>query len=508
MSARMLLPTFCSPRRQRRGFTLIEVLIATVIIALGALGILALFAGAAAQQQSSSRTTLSSFITSAAESTLTERFGSLAADQNSSSSMSALAAVSDGVWRPLTMDARRHTLLTPPGIFSLVDFASETETIFTRPNSANPDLPGQTEEYRFLGGSPTGVFASGNLRDFSHGDIEPDSLSFDVEYTSLASDGMGGFVRSAPVTLSYARISGVDYDSDEPQRDLYIYTRDGLRQKDPRYQPRLPGDPLPPENPEEEADYIIVDVSMRRNQANTVRPASIYALQILEVRSPLGDESRRIESIQTNKYQWRDEQLLTMRDRVVERPDASSRTGSRPDLAYSVLYKRDAVSGSASVAILVYQLTATSSNAQYLPFEQVGDVDARRAPIRRATVTLGENVETRQQFISTQTPGESWVTSAGQIVVFEGNAGNGTPGADGVYRVIRQERVGSTYFGYLDRAPRFRNRAVVSTSAAQQGQTQLVTVFGVTENVRSRTDGSEWTLRPVDARVFQVSISQ
>lgn len=492
----------------RRAFTLIEVLIATVIIALGALGLLALFAGAAAQQQASSRTTLSSFITSAAESGLVSRFAAFATDRNNASSSNALAAVSDGVWRPLTMDSARHTLLTPPGTFSLVDFPSDSETLFTRPSSPSPDLPNQPEEHQFLGGNPTGVYASGNLRNFSIGDIEPDSLVIEVQYTSLVDDGMGGYVRTAPVVNTYSRVPGVNYDSDRIDQDLYIFTLDGSRTKDPLYTPRLPGDPLPPEDPALEADYVIVDVSLRRNQADAIRPARLYAMSIASLVSSGNVESRRIESIRTNKYKWRDEQLVTLRDRVVLRPDSTSATGTRPDLAYSVLYKRDANSGSASAAIIVYQLTAASSRAEYLPHELAGDVDARRAPIRRTTVTLGENVATRQQFIRTQSPADAWVTSAGQIVVFEGDASRNVPGADGVYRVIRQEVSNGTYTGYLDRSPRFRNRAVVSTAAAQAGQMVQARVFGIAESVRSRSDDSAWTLRPVEARVFQVPISQ
>jgi prepilin-type N-terminal cleavage/methylation domain-containing protein len=490
------------PATTRHAFTLIEVLIATVIIALGALGLLALFAGAAAQQQASSRTTLSSFITSAAESGLVNRFGKFATDPNNAASSSALAAVSDGVWRPLTMDAARHTLLTPPGTFSLVD--ASPETLFSFPGPTTPDSPGQPEEHRFVAGNPTGIYGNGNLRNFSFGDIEPESLDITISISGL--DSMGTRINLG--TLNYSRVPGVSYDSDEPERELYIYTRDGSRTKDPRYTPRFPGDPLPPEDPELEADYVIVDVSLRRNQSDAIRPARIYALQIPSLLSPGNAESRRVESIVTDEYEWRDEQLVTLRERIVLRPDASSLTGTRPDLAYSVLYKRDASTGSASAAIIVYQLTAASSRAEYLPREQAGDVDANRAPIRRTTITLGENVTTRQQFIRTQNPPDAWITSAGQIVVFEGDPATNTPGADGVYRVIRQEVRDGTYIGYLDRAPRFRNRAVVSTAAAQSGQTVQARVFGIAESVTSRSDSSVWTLRPVEARVFQVPISQ
>lgn len=62
-------------RRTRRGFTLIEVLMAAFVMAIGVLGLTALFAGAARQQQLSSQTTRAVAAARSADAFIAERFG-------------------------------------------------------------------------------------------------------------------------------------------------------------------------------------------------------------------------------------------------------------------------------------------------------------------------------------------------------------------------------------------------------------------------------------------------
>ena len=62
-------------RRTRRGFTLIEVLMAAFVLAIGVLGLTALFAGAARQQQLSSQTTRAVAAARSADAFIAERFG-------------------------------------------------------------------------------------------------------------------------------------------------------------------------------------------------------------------------------------------------------------------------------------------------------------------------------------------------------------------------------------------------------------------------------------------------
>ncbi|MEO1203263.1 MAG: prepilin-type N-terminal cleavage/methylation domain-containing protein [Pseudomonadota bacterium] len=71
-----------SARRARSGFTLIEVLMAAFVLALGVLGLAALFAGAARQQQIASETTQSVSLSKGAEATIRQNFGRLSSDCN------------------------------------------------------------------------------------------------------------------------------------------------------------------------------------------------------------------------------------------------------------------------------------------------------------------------------------------------------------------------------------------------------------------------------------------
>ncbi|MEM1424442.1 MAG: prepilin-type N-terminal cleavage/methylation domain-containing protein, partial [Planctomycetota bacterium] len=63
-----------------RGFTLLEILMSTFVIALGSLGLLALFAGAAAQQRASVQLTDSVTFSKNAEALVTSKFRALGSD--------------------------------------------------------------------------------------------------------------------------------------------------------------------------------------------------------------------------------------------------------------------------------------------------------------------------------------------------------------------------------------------------------------------------------------------
>ena len=111
-----------SPTRPRAGFTLIEVLLATFVIALGVLGILALFAGAAKQQQASSFETAAIFATKNAEGLLTSNFSALGVDPGA-------PPPREDVWHILPMrgcDEQQRYLTAPPGQFFLVSVTQPT----------------------------------------------------------------------------------------------------------------------------------------------------------------------------------------------------------------------------------------------------------------------------------------------------------------------------------------------------------------------------------------------
>jgi len=108
---------------QQNGFTLIEVMMATVIMALGILGLLALFAGTARQQQVSSEATRSLLITSNARAIMGSAVGRLddAIDNAGLSTPGGpLASLNPDVWYPMTSigNTLMTTALTPKVIGS------------------------------------------------------------------------------------------------------------------------------------------------------------------------------------------------------------------------------------------------------------------------------------------------------------------------------------------------------------------------------------------------------
>ncbi|MCA9312498.1 MAG: prepilin-type N-terminal cleavage/methylation domain-containing protein, partial [Phycisphaerales bacterium] len=106
-----------NPSAGHKGFTLLEVLMAAIIISLGVLGITALFAGAARQQQIASEMTRSVISSKNAEAIIAPTFGQLAASEPD-----ILADFyPPDQWVPVFMERDDHYLTTAdPDIFFLV----------------------------------------------------------------------------------------------------------------------------------------------------------------------------------------------------------------------------------------------------------------------------------------------------------------------------------------------------------------------------------------------------
>lgn len=482
----------------RRAFTLIEVLMAAVIIALGALGLLALFAGAASQQQESSRSTLASFVSANAQRTLEESLGKLVPEIRGTTVTVPL----DGRWKHFDQDVNpdRRTLITPPQFAALrAPRVNLPHVLFARVDDGTDDsTPGLAWEGRFVEGGGTAAFtASGALRHFSHANIDADSLTMRVEISYLVPAG-GAYVRDGRLSLELRRepkLSSTDtnYASDRPAEGRFIYTLNGLRTRDPEY---VPG---PFDTDSGPLCYAIVDIA---HGVDSLDPARLVEFEIYDPNL----QSARIERIVATQFNWRTKQLLSVSDRLVRRSDDTAPTGTRPDLAFSVLYRLSP--GDAKAAMFVYQLTATSSSGDYEPRESLADFDADRAPLRRVrNVVLREDTALKQTRIEVTGEANAFITAPGQVVVIERDGVN--PGSDGIYRVQRQVRVGDVFQGYLDRSPRRGGRAILTASERQNGTPRSVDVIGVAETHTSGDpSGSVWRLRPVEGRIIQVPLAQ
>lgn len=482
----------------RGAFTLIEVLMAAVIIALGALGLLALFAGAASQQQESSRSTLASFVSANAQRTLEESLGKLVPDVRGATVTVPL----DGRWKHFDQDNTpgRRTLVAPPQFAALrAPRVNLPHLLFARvDDGTDATTPGLAWEGRFVEGGGSAAFtASGAVRHFSHANIDPDSLTMRVEISYLVPAG-GAYVRDGRTSLELRRepmlnSGDTNYASDRPGEGRFIYTLNGLRTRDPNYVPNgFETDSGP-------FCYAIVDVSQSNDPTNPA-PARVVEFEIYDPNLL----SARIERIVATQFNWRTKQLLSVSDRLVRRSDDTAPTGTRPDLAFSVLYRLSP--GDAKAAMFVYQLTATSSSGDYEPRESLADFTNDRAPLRRVrNVVLREDAALKQTRIEVTGEANAFITTPGQVLVIESEGVN--PGSDGIYRVQRQVRVGNVFQGYLDRSPRRGGRAILSADDRQNGTARSVDVIGVAET-HTADDGSVWRLRPVEGRIIQIPLAQ
>ncbi len=456
--------------RYRRAFTLVEVLIATFIIAIGMLGLLALFAGAASQQQTATQATAATTMAYGARAVLEPRFGRLVIG-------AATTPPAPGVWSPLAMNQEFQTLTVNPNcrddLYFVVDARGD---LLYEQRTWVPGEPG------FTGGTPVGALAT--LKPLGQRRVEPNSLVFVV--TVADNDG-------STVPYFYYRTQQV-YQGDQPGSDRYVYPFNG-------------------DDANSALDYIIVDVQDAPCRLD-IRRAYIHAMNIGAVAADT--LNKYIQTIEVRPYQWRNDQLVSLSDRILNRADPSAPGGERPDISYSVLYQQD--SGVARMAVVTYQLTPESGGAQYIPPEYdrqdfQGVNGYRNPPLRRANLALGYDPDAQAYYFSPSNDDDEflWATTPGQILIVAGNANvvPATPGADSEVRVVRRERrmTGSIerWRGYINDSPRRNNVSMLPLVKRENGAVEELTVFGVNDVVTSRApDRSRWRLKPLQVNVFQI----
>ncbi len=143
----------CAPRdRRARGFTLIEILMAAFVLALGAIGLIALFAGAAAQQQRAAYTTSAATVTSNADAILARSVTQLRSQTNLGCTPPAFAPA---VWYPLPADPDDYFLRVTP--FNSTD---QDALFAAAPSTGGPDQV----IYRLAGPDGQGRVPLGNGR--------------------------------------------------------------------------------------------------------------------------------------------------------------------------------------------------------------------------------------------------------------------------------------------------------------------------------------------------------
>lgn len=529
----------------RSAFTLIEVLIAVIIIGLGMIGISALFAGAARQQQLVSQSSRGTTAARNTESKIVDRFSGFR-------DVGDLAKCLYG------------------GVLTDVPLADKLGVEWQPLNS---NLENALSIYRFPSSSGDAIDAC--VWAYFEKPIVPFTM-FDArgrdqsQISSLLNiDGFTGGAASADAALSgfnpYFPVRSVVADTLEI--DVYIAS-DGIATSDPEFPQNEfgvrrvtyrfdPSDPNPPTNgsgpcntsvfklrakeqdtefvsqgwlPEDwkrdptAQDFIEItshkcptsgDTKLEMSPSN-VEFAQISAMKIFGVLEPIGPGAsgtsnpprtgRYIQRVEVRSCTHRETTLLSLSDRVVSEVGADGQV--RDVAGISVMMRGDnSGTGNMLVAVFSYALQANRDGARFIPADRAGDPNRTR-PVRQARVALAYNSDTESYwfFCTGANPtldiDESWLARQGQTILFAGNALSNLPGADGMSKVVRvvQLNRGRGFWCELEKAPRaglsiagLAANATVPTIAApfapssQAGGAGNFIVYGVNSVASSRT---------------------
>ena len=569
-----------NPIRSRRAFTLIEVLMAAFIIALGVLGLVALLAGAAFQQQISSEITASITLSRSAESSIAAQIGTLRPECNVTNPD---AQFRPGVWYPLTTSNASGAnpeigMLTadPTGNFDWFFATSPSEPMPRVLYSKNRPYAGIVEGVQFTAADLSNQTL---VRDFGKGRIIAESLVIEVTLARFACDPETTSLRSnlvrrnilrfehvpgsnpcPPATQTARYESGASFIEVDLKRiqqgtdinasivDMYIADLDesddgwsfnpggGFNPCGEESQvtvfERIPG------NPAEADNFLVFDgagpfslINDPRNDTTiySVNPTTGDVVLIPGGRSGTevyanisgggggyrtGDASdpgaipvrgaralnRIIDRIELVDYRWRSTDIVSLSQRIRYERDASRPNGQRPAMSYSIMFRRLPGSDTTQVVLFTYAITGGSGNAQFVPAERLADINNRLAPLRRERLQIAYDDEERAYFVTSTSDNSGWMINSGQLLLFQGS--QTVPGADAPVRIIRVRTVGNQIRGYLESAPRTAGKSLL---VEQGGATAQFDVWSIQPTIRSATDASSWSLRPIEARVLQIT---
>jgi prepilin-type N-terminal cleavage/methylation domain-containing protein len=551
------------PRNQvHPGFTLIEVLIAVIIIGLGMIGLSALFAGAARQQQLVSQSSRAGTAARNTEAKITEVFNGFrdvtdVANCLHGGNVNAVP-ISDklGVqWVHVNAAQDNNLSIFAPPVGGNNNAC--TWAFFERPAQAffpldargafGPSLSTRLGKDGFTSAANAITNLPGCLPFFPVRSVVGDSLEVDVYVASdnVTPDPDFPVVGSNPGDASVGTVKKYTYVFDPTVNNGCSSSVFTLKPKElhPRFSAQgwLPADA-------QTQDFIRINARKCPITLDTNAPAfaEIEAMTIFGVNErPNGAftparNNRYIQRIVVNPYTYRETNLLSLSDRVVTE---NTTAGETRDVAGVSVMMRGTDTGSVLVAVFSYALQSTREGARFIPAERAAELGTQREiyrPIRRANVSLVYNSDSESYWFycsradSTTLADESWLARTGQTVLFAGDAANNRPGADAMTKVVRVVTLAGNrgFWCELERAPRAGvaiaglapNASVPVITApftpgSQPGAAGTFLVYGVNAQAASRLppadsngtfndqlEGSaQWQLRPIEGRVFTIS---
>ncbi len=493
--------SYCKRSTLVRAFTLIEVMMATVILGLGILGLLALFAGTARQQQAASDATRSLQITRNAQAIIGANVGRLT-DVDGDPLTGALALHFPDTWYPLVSVGSTALLTelipadtTPGGLFFLADALEMYggNYVLYR-GSVAKYMQGQSAG--FSNGTRSGPFMD-DLFEFIDRRVEPCSLRT-IEVQLARYNGVQ--VVTEPDVHRY-NLAFVGAGGDFGENAYYIGPNHAPPMTGLAALPcggsGLPVYPQPAFGPM--ADFIRIDI---QNFENGNARASIQDMSIKLIADDisLGAGTLFVESVTiTSPFQYRKSRLVSLNDRIIKTKNA--RGEFLPDLGYSLLSRRNAA-GNTQVMAATYKIRRTESGSVFDPREAFSEVYNSgglnsMGPLKKVQVLHGLDTDlSRQQYyIEVSTDADRWVVEPGTVFIVQGDstAGGLYEGSEISTTVVSLvRRLNGNWRGYLNRAPR-NNRRVLLTNITTA---QIMDVWAVQPSIVSR-DGSTWVLEGI-----------
>jgi|GEM_PF-6979322 len=466
---------------KRRAFSLVEVLIATTVLGLGTLGIIAILAGSATQQQTASMQNLSVGVAKNAQGLLRTMLGRPG---------SRFSLIREGQWTAVAMDQVTNYLTVFPG-YLLAPGPVQLDPLFDAGFDAGRSLPSSPTEVlnngNYKANSPGGVYVTNRVSELAHRRVDLES-GITVTFELLRYDSITRMLSSAG-TIEFI----------QPQTVLNSDVQALFKSS--------PGN-------------FGASVQFNRREQSPVGRARIESFNI-----PLS-AGEFINKITISPYFWRNDQLVSLNDRLITEPDTQFPGGKRPIIGYSALIRR--VDSTTQLCFFTYSLRALSTPAEvdetgkrgfaFVPPDTLTDVANDEGVLREVPVQLGYDANLQRYFFEIATTDEAlygWAIDPGQILMMSSRDGviANTPddsGAQFPVKVLSRRTVNGKIRAMLDHSPRIKSPSGVSgrsplTDLVTPGARQQVYVWAVQPVVASRTDQTEWRLNSIEARVIQVA---
>ena len=474
--------------RAHRAFTLIEVMIATVILGLGILGLAALFAGVARQQLVASRQSESVGRTQNALAMTVDRFGRY---ETASSQAQALPLFA---WLPLTS---RNGAQPGPG-------ALPNSTLTSDPYIPAVGSSGQPRYFEINAPSYLMYWDASNanmlpqvvtLSNFNVGGAPTGLEPLILPHRNIVYDSVRLTIQTADNMAPYGNVQNIvlDYTDDATQTPQDI-EQSGVIQ----FNGTFGGVTL---------SGVVFDLATNRNSINPagLRSGSIDAC--------MGRMLRRVE---IEPYLYREDTVLSLNDRLAFEPDDNFPGGRRPYMGMTCLIRATGT-GASQITMMSYAIEPTATGVEFYPPEQLADYEAGVGLLRDIQFRLGFDEDAQQYYIEPRNNEMRWAIQPGQIILFRGDSGVSVTdpddadmvmltdrGSDIPVRIVRTETRGMTgsltYRGYLNDSPRTAGRSLLPN----RNTTEALRAWVLHPTPTSTLDQSVWRVTPIEARQFQV----